>query len=309
MSSWRRCESCYNTETYSSLGERKLRIWGCFLRLPPPLEGEGWGEGTSLSGSTIYLMKDKRQPMNQKRSTPRTNSGLFITGTDTGVGKTIVSAALILALKKQGIDCGYFKPVASGAEKTKTGWLSPDLRLILNTTGLMDPPPLMNPVCLVPPLAPLPAAEYSGVEWSRSIINKALKLLRSYHDFLVVEGVGGLMVPLKRKYWVIDLIKQVGFPVLVIGRPGLGTINHTLMTLTMLKLHGIKVVGFLFNGQKGKPGLAEKTAPQIIQDYSKIPYWGTLPWDPRVSEEKFRLGSIPDRLEAILKKNWRPNKS
>ena len=75
------------------------------------------------------------------------------------MGKTIISAALVIALRKQGIDCGYFKPVASGAEKTKTGWMSPDLRLILNTTGLMDPPPLMNPVCLVPPLAPLPAAE------------------------------------------------------------------------------------------------------------------------------------------------------
>ncbi len=235
-----------------------------------------------------------------RHRTTNAGPGIFITGTDTGVGKTIVSAALILALKKQGIDCGYFKPAASGAVKTKTGWMSPDLRLILNTTGLMDPPPLMNPVCLVPPLAPLPAAEYSGVEWSRSIINKALKLLQRYHDFLVVEGVGGLMVPLKKKFWVIDLIKQVGFPVLVIGRPNLGTINHTLMTLTLLKLHGIKVLGFLFNGQKGKPDMAERTAPQIIQGYSKIPYWGTLPWDPRVSEEKFRLGSIPHRLEVIV---------
>jgi len=108
------------------------------------------------------------------------------------------------------------------------------------------------------------------------------------------------MVPLKKKFWVIDLIKQTGFPVLLIGRPNLGTINHTLMTLTLLKLQKVKVLGFLFNGQKGKPGLAEKTAPGIIEHYSKIPYWGTLPWDQRVSEEKFRLGSIPHRLEAIV---------
>ena len=238
--------------------------------------------------------------MDQERPTPQTPSGLFITGTDTGVGKTLISAALVIALKRQGVDAGYFKPVASGAVKTKTGWMSPDLRLILNTTGLMDPPPLMNPVCLVPPLAPLPAAECSGVEWSRSEVNKAFKLLQRYHDFLVVEGVGGLMVPLKKKFWVIDLIKQTGFPVLLIGRPNLGTINHTLMTLTLLKLQKVKVLGFLFNGQKGKPGLAEKTAPGIIEHYSKVPYWGTLPWDQRVSEEKFRLGSIPHRLEAIV---------
>jgi hypothetical protein len=81
------------------------------------------------------------------------------------------------------------------------------------------------------------------------------------------------------------------------------------MTLTLLKLQRVKVLGFLFNGQKGKPGLAEKTAPGIIERYSRVPYWGTLPWDQRVSEEKFRLGSIPNRLEAMLKKNWHPGKS
>jgi dethiobiotin synthetase len=255
------------------------------------------GEGPMISCRTP---NKERPTANRPCRRSYARPGIFITGTDTGVGKTVVSAALILAIKKQGIDCGYFKPVASGAEKNKTGWMSPDLRLILNTTGLMDPPPLMNPVCLVPPLAPLPAAECSGVEWSRSLINKALKLLQSYHDFLVVEGVGGLMVPLKKKFWVIDLIKQIGFPVLVIGRPGLGTINHTLMTLTLLKLQKVKVLGFLFNGQKGKPGLVDKTAPKIIQDYSKIPYWGTLPWDNEVSEEEFRLGSIPRRLETMV---------
>jgi dethiobiotin synthetase len=244
-----------------------------------------------------------------RRRTPNAGPGIFITGTDTGVGKTIVSAALILALKKQGIDCGYFKPVASGAVKTEIGWMSPDLRLILNTTGLMDPPALMNPVCLVPPLAPMPAAEMTGVKWTWPEIDRAYALLQRYHNFLVVEGVGGILVPLKKRVLVIDLIKRLDLPVLVVGRPNLGTINHTLMTLTLLKVQRIKVLGFLFNGQKGKPGLAEKTAPGIIETYSKVPYWGTLPWDKKVSEEKFRLGSIPDRLEAILKKNWCPNKS
>jgi dethiobiotin synthetase len=247
--------------------------------------------------------------LNAEHRTFNPGAGIFVTGTDTGVGKTIVAAGLVLALRRLGLDPGYFKPVASGAVKTRAGWMSPDVRLILNTTGLMDPPPLMNPICLVPALAPLPAAECSGVEWSRSEINKALKLLQSYHDFLVVEGVGGLMVPLKKKFWMLDLIKQVGFPVLVIGRPNLGTINHTLMTLTLLKLHKVKVLGFLFNGQRGRPGLVEKTAPGIIENYSQVPYWGTLPWDERVSEEKFRLGSIPNRLEAMLKKNRPPGKS
>jgi dethiobiotin synthetase len=230
-------------------------------------------------------------------------AGIFITGTDTGVGKTIVAAGLVLALRRLGLDPGYFKPVASGAVKTRAGLLSPDVRLILHTTGLMDPPPLINPVCLAPPLAPLPAAERSGVTWSVSEITRAHTLLRRYHDFLVVEGIGGLLVPLKKKILVIDLIERLGMPVLVVGRPNLGTINHTLMTLTLLKQQKVKVLGFLFNGQKGRPGPAEIAAPGIITAFSGVPYWGTLPWDKNVSEEKFRLGSIPRRLETLIRRN------
>jgi dethiobiotin synthetase len=218
------------------------------------------------------------------------------------VGKTIVAAGLVIALRKQGLDCGYFKPVASGAVKTGSGLMSQDVKLILHTTGLLDPPPLMNPICLVPPLAPLPAAEMTGVKWSWPEIERAYALLRSYHDFMVVEGVGGLMVPLKKRFLVLDLIKRLGLPVLVVGRPNLGTINHTLLTLTLLKQQNIKVLGFLFNGQRGRPGPAEKTAPAIIQAFSGVPYWGSIPWDPKVSEERYRLGTIPTRMAALIKK-------
>ncbi|MBI5583089.1 MAG: dethiobiotin synthase [Deltaproteobacteria bacterium] len=239
--------------------------------------------------------------INTLRNTP----GLFITGTDTDVGKTIIAAGLVIALRKQGLDCGYFKPVASGAVKTGAGLMSPDLRLILNTTGLMDPPPLMNPICLVPPLAPLPAAEMTGVKWGWPEIARPYALLQSYHDFLVVEGVGGVLVPLKKKFLVIDLIKRLDLPVLVVARPNLGTINHTLLTLTVLKQHNVEVLGFLFNGQKDRPGLAEKTAPDIIRSFSGVPYWGSIPWDNKVSEEQFRLGSIPARSGKLLADNFR----
>lgn len=250
-------------------------------------------------------MNIEHRTSNAERRIFHPGAGLFITGTDTGVGKTIVAAGLVISLKRLGLDTGYFKPVASGAVKTRDGLMSPDVRLILNTTGLMDPPPLINPVCLAPPLAPLPAAERSGVSWSLSEITRAYALLRRYHDFLVVEGIGGLLVPLKKKVLVIDLIKRLGLPVLVVGRPHLGTINHTLMTLTLLKQQQVKVLGFLFNGQKGRSGPAEKTAPGIITAFSGVPYWGTLPWDKNVSEEKFRLGSIPRRLETLIRtKGW-----
>lgn len=238
-------------------------------------------------------------------SRPNRPHGIFITGTDTGVGKTIIAAGLVIALRKQGRDCGYFKPVASGAVKTRAGLLSPDLRLILHTTGMMDPPPLMNPICLVPPLAPLPAAEMTGVQWTWPEIARAYALLQSYHDFMVVEGVGGVLVPLKKRFLVIDLIKRLSLPVLVVGRPNLGTINHTLLTLTVLKQHNVEVLGFLFNGQKGRPGPAEKTAPDIIRAFSGVPYWGSIRWDNKVSEERFNLGSIPARIGKGVAKNFR----
>jgi dethiobiotin synthetase len=239
--------------------------------------------------------------MNSRTNRPH---GIFITGTDTGVGKTIIAAALVLALKKQGIDCGYCKPVASGAVKTRAGLISPDLRLILHTTGLMDPPPLMNPICLVPPLAPLPAAEMTGVQWTWPEIARPYALLQSYHDFMVVEGVGGVLVPLKKRFLVIDLIKRLDLPVLVVARSNLGTINHTLLTLTVLNQHKVKVLGFLFNGQKGRPGPAEKTAPDIIRAFSGVPYWGSIPWDHKVSEKHFRLGSVPARSGKLLADNF-----
>ena len=225
--------------------------------------------------------------------------GIFITGTDTGVGKTIVSAALIRSLQDQEIDAGYFKPIASGARKTAQGLLAPDVAFVLRTTGIQDPPFLVNPVCLVPPLAPLTAMEISGHPWRKSSLTRAFERLKKRHSFLIVEGVGGLMVPLKKNLLLIDLIKEFDFHVLVVSRPSIGTINHTLLTLTLLKQNDLSILGFLFNGGRGRPGLAEKTAPAVIESFSKVPFLGSLPFDQMVSETEFRLGSLPQKLRKM----------
>jgi dethiobiotin synthetase len=228
--------------------------------------------------------------------------GIFITGTDTGVGKTLVAAGLIKALQSQGIHPGYFKPVASGALKTRQGLVAPDVKFVLKTTEIEEHPSLINPVCLIPPLAPLTAAEISGTDWTtRSVLNK-FRALQNRYPFLVVEGVGGVMVPLKKRFLVIDLIEKIGFPTLVVARASLGTINHTLMTLTLLKQRGLPVLGFLFNGHQGRPGLAEKTASQVISEISGVAFWGRLPFDPEVSENDYQLGSIPKRLGKMVPK-------
>jgi dethiobiotin synthetase len=228
--------------------------------------------------------------------------GIFITGTDTGVGKTLVSAGLIKVLQKQGRYPGYFKPLASGALKTRQGLVAPDVDFVLKTTGIEESPSLINPVCLVPPLAPLTATEISRIDWNIQTVLQQFRVLQKRYPFLVVEGVGGVMVPLKKRFLVIDLMEKISLPALVVARASLGTINHTLMTLTLLKQRGLPVLGFLFNGHKGRPGLAERTAPQVISEISGVPYWGSLPFDPGASESGYRLGSIPKRLEKILPK-------
>jgi dethiobiotin synthetase len=231
-------------------------------------------------------------------------AGIFITGTDTGVGKTLVAAALIKVLQKQGLNPGYFKPMASGALKTRQGPTAPDVNFVLKATSLNDSPTLVNPVCLVPPLAPLTAAELTGVKWTLSSILKSYRSLQKDHPFMIVEGVGGILVPLKKQFLVTDLMVKMGLPVMVVARPSLGTINHTLMTLTLLKQRGLNVAGFLFNGQKGKAGLAERTAPQVISKFSGAPFWGNLPFDPKVSERAYSLGSIPGRLEKMVPRSF-----
>ncbi|MBI5605924.1 MAG: dethiobiotin synthase [Deltaproteobacteria bacterium] len=234
----------------------------------------------------------------------KTAGGLFITGTDTGVGKTVVAAGLIKAFKRQGMEVGYFKPVASGAVRTPRGLIAPDVDFVRKTTGIDDPLDRINPVCLVPPLAPLTAAEITRTDWKLRTIIQKFQLLQKRYPFLVVEGVGGILVPLKKKVLVIDLIEKLRLPTLVVARPSLGTINHTLMTLFLLKQRGLPVLGFLFNGRKGRPGLAEKTAPAVISGISGVPYWGSLPFDSRVSETAFNLGSMPGKLAGLLPENF-----
>lgn len=227
-------------------------------------------------------------------------NGLFITGTDTGVGKTLVAAGLIKVLQNRGIPTGYFKPVASGALKTRQGLLAPDVNFVLKATGIEAPWSIINPVCLIPPLAPWTAAELSQTDWKIQSISRAYRVLQKQTPFLVVEGVGGILVPLKKRFLVIDLVEKLGLPALVVARPSLGTINHTLMTLTLLKQRQVPVLGFLFNGQKGRFGLAERTAPRVISTISGVPFWGSLPFDPQVSERDATLGAIPDRLKKIV---------
>ena len=219
--------------------------------------------------------------------------GVFITGTDTEVGKTVVCAGLAGALKAQGLNTGVMKPVATGAEKTKAGLISNDVEFLIKAIDGNDEYNLVNPVALELPLAPLAASIIDKVEIDPDKIKDAYSKLESKHDFVVVEGIGGILVPIKKNYFVSDMIKDLDLPVVIVARPGIGTINHTLLTIKEARNKDIKIKGFIINGMdRQKMGYAEKTNPELIQSLSQIPLLGILPFDPETDVSRLKTGNI-----------------
>lgn len=228
--------------------------------------------------------------------------GIFITGTDTGVGKTLVAASLVRALRARGLDAGAMKPVASGGIRTPRGLVSEDAEILQRSGGLSDPLKLINPLCLELPLAPSVAAELAGVEIDLGEVREAYEALQRRHELLVVEGVGGLLVPIRGEYLVADMAQEMGLPLVIVARPGLGTINHTLLTIAVARSYDLEIRGFIINGfREDAAGLAERTNPAQIERLGKVPLLGILPYDPEVDGATDRLGALPRWVEERVR--------
>jgi dethiobiotin synthetase len=184
--------------------------------------------------------------------------GFFITGTDTGVGKTYVTIWLAELLKKEGLDVGVMKPISTGPRSED------DALYLKRKLKLIDPIRLINPIHLKYPLAPYPAAKLEKRKLTLAPVFSAFRKLSKRHDCLLVEGIGGVLVPIKHDYLVVDLIKDLALPAIVVARAGLGTINHTLLTLEALKKRKIKIYGVILSGFNGKD-LSEKTNAEVIE--------------------------------------------
>ncbi len=160
------------------------------------------------------------------------SKGLFITGTDTGVGKTFVAGAIAAHLRSKGKSVGVLKPAETGCRE-RGGELYPaDAMLLKKAAGTDDPIELICPYIFSEPLAPAVAAKRAKVKINIGLIEEIYKMLSERHDFVIVESAGGLMVPLSGKYLNLDLAQALNLPVVIVGRAGLGTINHTMLTVT-----------------------------------------------------------------------------
>jgi dethiobiotin synthetase len=232
----------------------------------------------------------------------KTAPGIFITGTDTDVGKTVISAALLLALAERGVDVGYLKPVATGGEEVDGRLVSPDLLLVHRLFPLTDPWQRVNPICLRQPLCPLVAGRLDGAHLSVSQVRAQLRRTLDYHRFTVVEGVGGVMVPLTSRLILLDMMVDLELPVLVVARPGLGTVNHTLLTIGAVRDRGLKVAGFIFSGPDPvlPPDPAIPYNPELITDFCGVPYLGALPWLVKDQEGNFNAQALLAQTKASL---------
>lgn len=220
-------------------------------------------------------------------------TGIFITGTDTGVGKTIVSAGLCLALQKRGMNVGYMKPMESGCAILDGEVVPMDVRFVQSVTGIRDDIDLMCPYRLKQAAAPSIASRLEDVHVDLGYIVDQYFQLSLMHEIVVVEGVGGLMVPLNNNDLVTDLILQLGLETVVVARPDLGTINHSLLTINMARMMGIAVNGVIINGFGREPiGLPERTAPDEIEHFSNTPILGILPWLRDLDVDALQPGSL-----------------
>ena len=195
-------------------------------------------------------------------------SGLFVVGTDTGVGKTFVAAAIARAMVGAGRKVGALKPVATGATREGGAWRCGDAEALIEAIGGGVGLDRVAPMVYEEPLAPPVAARRMGKPLERAELMRAVGAALAWWEgegraeVMVVEGVGGLLCPLAEGMTVADLAVTLDYPLVVVARRGLGTINHTLLTLEAARMRGLRVAGVVLNGAiPTSDPIAEATNP------------------------------------------------
>jgi len=226
--------------------------------------------------------------------------GFFITGTDTGVGKTVVTACLLSLYRKHRLNVGVMKPIETGVDPECSSSANSDAKFLMEIAQCSDPLPHVCPVRLKTAASPYQAAKMENRSIDLDSIIETFGLLADKYENLLVEGVGGLLVPIQSNYLVCDLIRDLGLPLLVVSRNALGTLNHTLLTLRAAQWEGISVRGVILNRMEpgGKDAIEEGHAG-IITELSGVPVLGEIPFLGNISEKSF-TGDLLDRLEESL---------
>ena len=218
-----------------------------------------------------------------------------------------MSAGLAMALKGRGMRVGVMKPVATVCMGNDGRLVSSDA-VYLFEAAENEYAPLTSPVRFRNPVAPSIASIYEQREVDLDAIRKAYKELQKYYDYLIIEGIGGILVPLKKNFLVANLIREMALPLVIVSHVSLGAINHTLLTVDSALMRGFLIKGIVFNrAPLVNYSLAELTNPRVIHELTGLPVLGTLPDIEDLNVEQCRFGNLKAvfeeriNIERILK--------
>ena len=217
---------------------------------------------------------------------------LFIAGTDTDVGKTYVTAGLAVALRQMSVDVGVMKPFAAGTAQKK-GFKSEDVEIISNAAQVTDPENLINPQFFPIPASPYTAWKSLKIKPKIPAILSNFKKLSALHETILVEGMGGVMTPIMKNYYVTNLIKDMRIPAVIVTRTKIGTVNHTIMTVRMCEKYKIPIKGIIIN-DFDSDGYKPKDLTRDLKSLLNIPILGSIPFVDDLSDSS---------LYKIFKKN------
>ena len=219
-------------------------------------------------------------------------NSIFITGTDTDVGKTYVATGLAVTLRKMGVDVGVMKPFAAGTAQ-KTGFKSEDVEILANAAQVNDPEMLLNPQFFPIAASPYTALKTLKIKPNIKLILNQFKKLSKLHSMTLVEGMGGIMTPILQDYFVTDLIKDMKLPTIIVTRTKIGTVNHTVMTCKMCEKYKILVKGIVINNFD-TDGYNVKELKRDLENLTNMPVLGTIPFIDDMSDAS---------LYRVFKKN------
>lgn len=213
---------------------------------------------------------------------------IFITGTDTGVGKTVVTASLAYLLLQSGKKVSVVKPVQTGTSSQRILDIEFVYRVLNRDFVFKD----HCYYSFFNPLSPKAASELEKTDIDIEYIKSQIQKQRESNDIVVIEGAGGLLVPVTKDCLMADLAKDLESAVIIVTRPSLGTINHTLLTVEAAKARGLLIMGIVINNFPNTPGVSEKTNPQEILRLTGVPIIGVIYEDKNINVEKGDIGSI-----------------
>ena len=224
---------------------------------------------------------------------------IFITGTDTDVGKTYITAGLAVTLRKMGIDIGVMKPFAAGNAQ-KNGFKSEDVEILSKSAQVNDPENLVNPQFFPISASPYTAWKKLKIKPKIPTILKSFKKLSNLHEMLLIEGMGGVMTPILKDYYIANLIKEMKIPTIIVTRSKVGTVNHTIMTVKFCEKFKIPIKGIIINNfDKGYP---VKQLKNDLEGLTGVKVLGSIPFLKNLSDASlYRTFKKNIDMKMILK--------